>query len=69
MSSQILEENLHMPPSINLNVILDLNLVCSLTNLNIQMYIKVNILLSTMNKTTCIFDPYMIFIELLSFLY
>ena len=54
----ILEQNLPMPFSINFNVILDLNLVSSLTYFKHTTVDEVNVLLSKMNKTTCMFDPF-----------
>ena len=54
----ILEQNLPMPFSINFNVILDLNLVSSLTYFKHTTVDEVNVLLSKMDKTTCMFDPF-----------
>ena len=54
----ILEQNLPMPSCINFNVILDLNLVSSLTYFKHTTVDEVNVLLSKMNKTTCMFDPF-----------
>ena len=54
----ILEQNLPMPSSINFNGILDLNLVSSLTYFNHTPVDEVNILLSRINKTTYMFDPF-----------
>ena len=56
----ILKQNLPMPSSINFNVILDLNLVSSLTYFKHTTVDEVNVLLSKMNKTTCMFDPFTI---------
>ena len=53
----ILEQNLPMPSSIHFNGILDLNLVSSLTYFK-HTTVDVNVLLSKMNKTTCMFDPF-----------
>ena len=54
----IIEQNLPMPSSINFNGILDLNLVSSLTYFKHTIVDEVNVLLSKMNKTTCMFDPF-----------
>ena len=45
-----------MPSSKNFNVILDLNLVSSLTYFKHTTVDEVNVLLSKMNKTTYMFD-------------
>ena len=47
-----------MPSSIHLNVILDLNCVSSLIYFKHTDVDEVNILLSILNKTTCMFDPF-----------
>ena len=52
----ILEQNLRMPSSIYFNLILDLKLVSSLTYFKPTTVGEVNVLLSKMNKTTCMFD-------------
>ena len=54
----ILEQNLPMPSSIHFNVILYLNLVSSLTYFKHTNVDEVNVLLSKMNKTTCMFDSF-----------
>ena len=54
----ILEQNLPMAFSINSNVILDLNLVSSITNFKLTTADEVNVLVSKMNKTTCMADPF-----------
>ena len=73
----ILEHNLPIPSSIHFYVILDLNLVSSLTYFKHTNLDEVNVLLSKMNKTTCMFDPFPtqfllnfshLFIELFSFI-
>ena len=56
-----------MPSSKKINVILDLNLVSSLTYFKHTTVDEVNVLLSKMNKTTC--SSYTIFIELFSLIY
>ena len=47
-----------MPSSIHFNVILDFDLVPSLTYCKPTNVDEVNLLLSKINKTTCIFDPF-----------
>ena len=47
-----------MPSSKKFNGILDLNLVSSLTYFKHTTVDEVNVLLSKMNKTTCMFDPF-----------
>ena len=42
----------------NFNAILDVNLESSLTYFKHTTIDKVNVLLSKMNKTTCMFDPF-----------
>ena len=47
-----------MSSSIHFRVILDLTLVSSLTYFKHTNVVEVNVLLSKMNKTTCMFDPF-----------
>ena len=54
----ILQQNLPMPSSIHFYVILDLNLVSSLTYFKHTDVDEVNVLLSKMNKTICMFHPF-----------
>ena len=54
----ILEQDLPFPSSIHFNVILDVNLESSLTYFKHTNIDEVNVLLSKMNKTTCMFDPF-----------
>ena len=54
----ILEQNLPMQYIIIFNGILDLTLVSSLTYFKHPTVDEVNVLLSKMNKTTCMFDPF-----------
>ena len=54
----ILEQDLPFPSSIYFNVILDVNLESSLTYFQHTKIDEVNVLLSKMNKTTCMFDPF-----------
>ena len=54
----ILEQNLRIPSSINFYGIFYLNLVSSLTYFKHTTVDEVNVLLSKMNKTTCMFDPF-----------
>ena len=54
----ILEQNLPMPSSINFNVILDLNLVSSLTYFKHTTVDEVIVLLSKMYKAACRFDTF-----------
>ena len=54
----ILEQNLPMPYNINFNVILDLNFVSSLNYFKHTNVDEVNVLLSKINKTKCMFDPF-----------
>ena len=54
----ILEEDLPIPTSIHFNAILDVKLETSLTYFKHTNIDEVNVLLSKINKTTCIFDPF-----------
>ena len=54
----ILEQDLAIPSSIHFNAILDVNLESSLTYFKHTNIDEVNVLLSKMNKTTCMFDPF-----------
>ena len=53
-----LEQNLPSPSSINSHAMLDVNLESSLTYFKHTNIDEVNVLLSKMNKTTCMFDPF-----------
>ena len=53
-----LEQNLPSPSSINFHAMLDVNLESSLTYFKHTNIDEVNVLLSKMNKTTCLFDPF-----------
>ena len=53
-----MEQDLPIPSSINFNAILDVNLGSSLTYFKHTNIDEVNVLLSKMNKTTCMFDPF-----------
>ena len=54
----ILEQDLPIPSSIHFNAILDVNLESSLTYFKHTIADEVNVVLSKMNKTTCMFDPF-----------
>ena len=54
----ILEQDLPILSSIHFNAILDVNLESSLTYFKHTNTDEVNVLLSKMNKTTCMFDPF-----------
>ena len=54
----ILEHDLHILSSIHFNAILDVNLESSLTYFKQTIIDEVNVLLSKINKTTCMFDPF-----------
>ena len=54
----ILEQDLPIPSSIHFNAILDVTLVSSLTYFKHTNIDEVNVLLSKMNKTTCMLDPF-----------
>ena len=54
----ILEQDLPFPSSIHFNAILDVNLESSLTYFKHTNMDEVNVLLSKINKTTCMFDPF-----------
>ena len=54
----ILEQDLPIPSSIHINAIFDVNLESSLTYFKHTNIDEVNVLLSKMNKTTCMFDPF-----------
>ena len=58
MSFMIFEQDLLIPSSIHFNAILYVNLESSLTYFKHTNIDEVNILLSKMNKTTCMFDPF-----------
>ena len=53
-----LEQNLPSASSIHFHAILDVNLESSLTYFKHTNIDEVNVLLSKMNKTTCMFDPF-----------
>ena len=53
-----LEQNLPSPSSINFHAMLDVNLESSPTYFKPTNIDEVNVLLSKMNKTTCMFDPF-----------
>ena len=54
----ILEQDLPIPSSIHFNAILDVNLESSVTYFKHTNIDEVNVLLSKINKTTCMFDPF-----------
>ena len=54
----ILEQDLPFPSCIHFNAILDVHLESSLTYCKHTNIDEVNVLLSKMNKTTCMFDPF-----------
>ena len=53
-----LEQNLPSPSSINFHAMLDVNFESRLTYFKHTNIDEVNVLLSKMNKTTCMFDPF-----------
>ena len=55
----ILEQDLPIPSSIHFNAILGMNVESSLTYFNHTNIDEVYVLLSKMNKTTCMFDPFL----------